>query len=222
MSKEPTDASIDAMITPTPHEAYLRNLTPRVAESLLDAIKSQAMKDYINALSVIKYTPHDEQANKTIQECEGLFGDAGKLQTVRKKVKYDGGMFEVICMENFPESWGEMLPTKEDSLKCPICKEGRIGRFFRPVDPLKPRKKESKEPRIIYSCDVCTYKYVSYPKDWSDETLQKERDSLKRIALRQRQVLCSQEIREILKEHPEYKPEQIDEVYRKVAEKWHV
>ena len=98
----------------------------------------------------------------------------------------------------------------------------RIGRFFRPVDPLKPRKKESKEPRIIYSCDVCTYKYVSYPKDWSDETLQKERDSLKRIALRQRQVLCSQEIREILREHPEYKPEQIDEVYRKVAEKWHV
>ena len=220
--KEASDKVLDSMIEPTPHEAYLRNLTPRIAEQILDAIKSQAMKDYINALSVLKYTPKDDEALNTKKECEALFGDAGKLKTVQTKVKYDGGMFEIICMENFTEFWGETLPTKEDSLKCPICKDGRIGRYFRPIDPLKPHKKESKDPRVIFSCDVCTYKYVAHPGGWSDEVLKKTSESLKRISVRERNVLCSQEIREILREHPEYTQQQIDEVYRTVANKWKV
>ena len=219
---ELSDAVLDAKIVPTPHESYLKHLTPRVAERIMDAIKSKAMKDYINALSILKYTPNDDKALHAKAECEALFADSGKLNTVRRKVKYDGGMFEIICMENFPESWGEMLPTKEDSIKCPICKDGRIGRFFRPTDPLRPRKKEAKDPRIIYSCDVCTYKYVMYPGDWSDDFLKKEKEMMQRMSLRQRNILCSQEIRDILREHPEYKQEQIDEVYRKAAEKWKV
>ena len=52
--------------------------------------------------------------------------------------------------------------------------------------------------------------------------MQKTKESMKQISLRQRNVLCSQEIREILKEHPEYKKAEIDEVYRKVAAKWKV
>lgn len=222
MSQGVSDAVLDSMIEPTPHEAYLKHLTPRVAEQIWDAVKSQAMKDYINALSVLRYTPHDDKALETVAECEQLFGDVGKLNTVKRKIKYDGGMFEVLCFENFPSTWGEPLPIKEKSLKCPICKDGRIGRSFRPRDPEHPSKKEGKDPRIIFSCDVCTYKYVAHPGDWSDETMQKTKESMKQISLRQRNVLCSQEIREILKEHPEYKKAEIDEVYRKVAAKWKV
>ena len=214
----------DSMFTPTPHEAYVENCTEETVEKLMRAVKAQAMKDYINALAKLRADPHDNQALKTISECEKFFGDAGKLKTVRHKVKYEGALFEIICMEHFPESWGEMLPTGDDALKCPICKEGRIGRSFRPANPnAKPnKKKDGKDPHIIYSCDVCTYKYVAHVWETGDEYMKDTAPKQKAIALREREILCRQEIHEELKKHPEYNQAEKDALYRRLANKWQV
>ena len=209
--------------TPTPHEAYVANCTEDTVEKLMRAVKAQAMKDYINALAKLRADPHDSLAMKTIAECEQFFDDAGKLKTVRQKIKYDGALFEIICKENFPESWGEMLPTGDDAVKCPVCKEGRIGRSFRPPNPAKVNKKTfGRDPHIIYSCDVCTYKYVAYVWDVGDEYMKKTAQQQKKIALREREILCRQEIHEELKAHPEYSQAEKDEVYRRLATKWKV
>lgn len=211
------------LFTPTPHSAYVQNCTPRTVEKLMRAVKAQAMKDYISALSKLREDPHDNIAMKTIAECEQFFDDAGKLKTVRQKIKYDGAMFEIVCKENFPESWGEMLPTGDDAVKCPVCKEGRIGRSFRPSNPAKVNKKTfGRDPKIIFACDVCTYKYVAYIWDVGDEYMKQTAQKQKKIALREREILCRQEIREELKAHPEYSQAEKDEVYRRLANKWKV
>ena len=93
----------ELLFEPTPHEAWVRNLTPESAFDLLNAIKSRAIKDYIGALAKLKYEPENTNAQNVIRECEQLFDDAEKLDTVKWKVKYDGGMFEILCMETFPE-----------------------------------------------------------------------------------------------------------------------
>lgn len=211
------------LFTPTPHSAYVQNCTPRTVEKLMRAVKAQAMKDYISALSKLREDPHDNIAMKTIAECEQFFDDAGKLKTVRQKIKYDGAMFEIVCKENFPESWGEMLPTGDDAVKCPVCKEGRIGRSFRPSNPAKVNKKTfGRDPHIICACDVCTYKYVAYVWDVGDEYMKQTAQKQKKIALREREILCRQEIHEELKAHPEYSQAEKDEVYRRLANKWKV
>lgn len=211
------------LFTPTPHSAYVQNCTPRTVEKLMRAVKAQAMKDYISALSKLREDPHDNIAMKTIAECEQFFDDAGKLKTVRQKIKYDGALFEVICKEHFPESWGEMLPTGDDAVKCPVCKEGRIGRSFRPSNPAKVNKKTfGRDPHIICACDVCTYKYVAYVWDVGDEYMKQTAQKQKKIALREREILCRQEIHEELKAHPEYSQAEKDEVYRRLADKWKV
>lgn len=211
------------LFTPTPHSAYVQNCTPRTVEKLMRAVKAQAMKDYISALSKLREDPHDNIAMKTIAECEQFFDDAGKLKTVRQKIKYDGALFEIVCKENFPESWGEMLPTGDYAVKCPVCKEGRIGRSFRPSNPAKVNKKTfGRDPHIICACDVCTYKYVSYVWDVGDEYMKQTAQKQKKIALREREILCRQEIHEELKAHPEYSQAEKDEVYRRLADKWKV
>lgn len=211
------------LFTPTPHSAYVQNCTPRTVEKLMRAVKAQAMKDYISALSKLREDPHDNIAMKTIAECEQFFDDAGKLKTVRQKIKYDGSLFEIVCKENFPESWGEMLPTGDDAVKCPVCKEGRIGRSFRPSNPAKVNKKTfGRDPHIICACDVCTYKYVAYVWDVGDEYMKQTAQKQKKIALREREILCRQEIHEELKAHPEYSQAEKDEVYRRLADKWKV
>lgn len=211
------------LFTPTPHSAYVQNCTPRTVEKLMRAVKAQAMKDYISALSKLREDPHDNIAMKTIAECEQFFDDAGKLKTVRQKIKYDGALFEIVCKENFPESWGEMLPTGDDAVKCPVCKEGRIGRSFRPSNPAKVNKKTfGRDPHIICACDVCTYKYVAYVWDVGDEYMKQTAQKQKKIALREREILCRQEIHEELKAHPEYSQAEKDEVYRRLADKWKV
>lgn len=216
-------AKIDAMIEPTPHEAYVQNVTPQVVERIANSIKSQAMKDYINALSKLRDDPHSISAQRVVHECEDFFDDAGKLQTVKRKVKYDGGLFEIICQENFPGSWGEALPTGKDAIRCPICKEGHINRTYRPVDPSKPKqKKDGKDPHIIYSCDVCTYKYISYPGRTDDITMQKAKNMAKEIALIERDRLCRQEIHDELQKHPEWTQREKDLCYQRYAKKWHV
>lgn len=211
------------LFTPTPHSAYVQNCTPRTVEKLMRAVKAQAMKDYIRALSKLREDPHDNIAMKTIAECEQFFDDAGKLKTVRQKIKYDGALFEIVCKEHFPESWGEMLPTGDDAVKCPVCKEGRIGRSFRPSNPAKVNKKTfGRDPHIICACDVCTYKYVAYVWDVGDEYMKQTAQKQKKIALREREILCRQEIHEELKAHPEYSQAEKDEVYRRLANKWKV
>lgn len=211
------------LFTPTPHSAYVQNCTPRTVEKLMRAVKAQAMKDYIRALSKLREDPHDNIAMKTIAECEQFFDDAGKLKTVRQKIKYDGALFEIVCKEHFPESWGEMLPTGDDAVKCPVCKEGRIGRSFRPSNPAKVNKKTfGRDPHIICACDVCTYKYVAYVWDVGDEYMKQTAQKQKKIALREREILCRQEIHEELKAHPEYSQAEKDEVYRRLADKWKV
>lgn len=211
------------LFTPTPHSAYVQNCTTRTVEKLMRAVKAQAMKDYISALSKLREDPHDNIAMKTIAECEQFFDDAGKLKTVRQKIKYDGALFEIVCKENFPESWGEMLPTGDDAVKCPVCKEGRIGRSFRPSNPEKVNKKTfGRDPHIICACDVCTYKYVAYVWDVGDEYMKQTAQKQKKIALREREILCRQEIHEELKAHPEYSQAEKDEVYRRLADKWKV
>lgn len=211
------------LFTPTPHSAYVQNCTPRTVEKLMRAVKAQAMKDYISALSKLREDPHDNIAMKTIAECEQFFDDAGKLKTVRQKIKYDGALFEIVCKEHFPESWGEMLPTGDDAVKCPVCKEGRIGRSFRPSNPAKVNKKTfGRDPHIICACDVCTYKYVAYVWDVGDEYMKQTAQKQKKIALREREILCRQEIHEELKAHPEYSQAEKDEVYRRLADKWKV
>lgn len=211
------------LFTPTPHSAYVQNCTPRTVEKLMRAVKAQAMKDYISALSKLREDPHDNIAMKTIAECEQFFDDAGKLKTVRQKIKYDGALFEIVCKENFPESWGEMLPTGDDAVKCPVCKEGRIGRSFRPSNQAKVNKKTfGRDPHIICACDVCTYKYVAYVWDVGDEYMKQTAQKQKKIALREREILCRQEIHEELKAHPEYSQAEKDEVYRRLADKWKV
>lgn len=213
----------DPILDPTPHEAYLYNLTPKVAYKLLDAIKAQAMKDYINALSTVKYNPRDVDALRTISECEQLFSYSSKLATVRRNVKYDGGMFEIICMENFPTKWGETLPTKEHALKCPVCKDGRIGRSYQPKQ--KGQKLSgNRYPRIICSCDVCTYKFVWYTdeKGMDEDNMRSMKETMKIMSIQERERLCREEINDILKEHPEYTQPEKDAVYRRLTRKWRV
>ena len=206
---------------PTPHSAYIQNLEEDNAYRLLNSIKSQAMKDYINALSKLRYDPHNVEAEQTIKECEDLFDDYGKMETVKQKVKFDGGMFEIICMENFPDTWGEKLPTKGNMVKCPICKEGRINRSFRPIDP-SIEHREKKDPRIIYSCDVCTYKYVIHPWKTGDEQMKRTKEQLHRASLRERDRLFKLELEETLAAHPEYTQADIDETYRRLSRKWKI
>ena len=209
----------ELLFEPTPHSSWLRFLSPENAYNLLNSIKSQAMKDYINALAKLRYDPDDHRAADTIRECEELFSDANKLDVVKNKVKYDGGMFEILCMETFPEKWGETLPTKENMMKCPICKEGRINRSYKPQ---KADSKTDKDPRIICSCDVCTYKYVQHVWKMEDDYMKKVKEQLKRAALAERDRLCKQEINDILLSHPEYTQAEIDMVYRRISAKWKV
>ena len=206
---------------PTPHSAYIRHLDMENAYKLLNSIKSQAMKDYINALAKVRYDPDDYVARSTIRECEYFFEDAAKLETVKRKIKYDGGMFEILCMEIFPDRWGDYLPTKHDMMKCPVCKQGRINRSFRPKDLHAPRK-EKKDPRIICSCDVCTYKYTIYLSEKEMNNMAELKRQLKGIALQERERLCREEIADTLLAHPEYTQADIDDVYRKVSAKWKV
>lgn len=209
------------LFEPTPHSSYVRFLDPENAHKLLQSVKSQAMKDYINALGKLKHDPKDHEALNTVDECEKFFDDVKKLDVVKSKVKYDGGMFEILCMESAPSVWGEKLPTKENMMKCPVCKDGRINRSYRPGD--KSNRTE-KDPRIIYSCDVCTYKYVEHVaiEEMEDEKMAKLKVSLKRIALAERDRLCKQEIDEILLAHPEYTQADIDETYRRITAKWKI
>ena len=110
------------------------------------------------------------------------------------------------------------MPTKEDMLKCPICKEGRINRSYRQ----KNANDKSKDPRIIFACDVCTYKYAQHLWKVDGEYMKKVKSQMKQAALAERDRLCRQEISETLLKHPEYSQADIDEVYRKVSAKWKV
>ena len=208
------------LFEPTPHSSWVRHLDEENANRLLRSVKSQAMKDYINALSKINHDPTDHEARNTIDECEKFFADVKKLNVVKRKIQYDGAMFDILCMECTPEKWGESLPTKEDMMKCPVCKEGRINRSYRP----KNKGAREKDPRIIYSCDVCTYKYVEHVsvREMEDDGMKRLKVQLRNIALAERERLCKQEINETLLEHPEYTQADIDEAYRRITAKWRV
>lgn len=224
---------MDRMIVTTPHQAYVDNLTPSVADRLINAVKTQAMKDYINALAVQKYDPSNNQAKKTIEECEEFFGDINKLKTVKHKITYDGGMFEIFCMEHFPDTWGQEAPIEDAAWKCPVCKDGRIQCNYNPSlkelekiaagkPPKKSKKKKLNAPRIVYSCDVCTYKYAVYPLGTDDESLKKEKETMRIMAYGERNRLCHLEIQEELSKNPKMSVPETDALYKRMRDKWKI
>lgn len=212
-------------IEPTPHEAYEQHCTPEVAQTMWNAVKSQAMKDYIGAVARLRDNPKNPFALDTKAECEEFFTELGKIDTVQYKLKYDGGMFECIAMEHFPEEWGVMLPSGKHSVKCPICKDGHVGRFYRPADrdaPINPRNKHKYDPRITFSCDVCTFRKVFHLGRTDDDYLKEQAKQWKHIAIQQRNQLCRQETQEQLNKHPEWNQREKDLCYQRMAKKWHV
>ncbi len=215
-------SSMDMEIEPTPHEAYVKHCTVEVAQALWNSVKTLAMKDYIGAEARLLDNPTDVYALSTKAECETFFEELHKLDTVKYKLKYDGGLFECIAMEHFPKEWGVMLPTGKHATKCPICKEGTIGRFFLPVDRNKPRGKRAKDPRVTFSCDVCTFRKVFHLGRMEDEYLQEQAKQWKRIAMQQRVQLCRQETQAQLEKHPEWDQHEKDLCYQRMAKKWHV
>ena len=220
---------LEAPVIPTPHEAYVENVTPRTIERFTSAFLGQAIKDYIKAYSTLENNPKDMMSLCVMHECEDVFEMAGRLETVRHKMKYDCGMFRVMCMDNYPHTWAEEQPRERDKrIHCPICKEGRISRIFYPrsKDPedifYNKAQMRAAVPHIVFQCDTCAYKYVSYPWSREDVAMKKTKDAMKITAMSERERLFREEMREWFSKQDNPKQEEVDAAYRKLALKWGV
>ena len=78
---------LEAPVIPTPHEAYVENVTPRTIERFTSAFLGQVIQDYIKAYSTLENTPKDMMSLRVMHECEDVFEMAGRLETVRHKMK---------------------------------------------------------------------------------------------------------------------------------------
>lgn len=220
---------LEAPVIPTPHSAYVQNVSYKTFECFASAFKAQVVQDYIKAFNVLEDSPKNAMSLRVMQECEEIFSMMGKLDTVRYKMKYDCGMFKILCMDNYPRTWAEEQPKeRKDRIRCPICKEGHISRVFYPSskDPNECYYNKSQMrtaiPHIVFRCDTCAYKYSSYPWSREDVAMKKTKDAMKITAMSERERLFREEMREWFNKQENPSQAEIDATYRKLALKWGV
>ena len=178
---------------------------------LLNAIKAQAVQDYIMAV---------ESHNAVqIREIETFFEYCGKLDTARYTVRYIVPIFRIMAMENFPKHWEEDPEKLIFSFRCPICNNGDVK-----YHTFVTRKytHNGGDPVARFTCCNCGFTHDIKTEGESDEDMEKRSKDMKDMAYRTRERMFRSEYYYELQKNPKMKPEEIDELTRRLADKWKI